>query len=74
MQNCGITLSQFPQTFLTNPSKLRIYGIMPMQNSHCDLRNFDSVNHFLEKYVRFASVVTMDHQRKASLGNVSNLE
>ena len=31
----------FPQTFLRNPSKLRMYL---MQNSYCDHRNFDSVN------------------------------
>jgi hypothetical protein len=35
-----LTLSQFPQRFLTNPSKLRIYQI---QDSYSDHRIFDSV-------------------------------
>ncbi len=34
----------FPQTFLTNPSKLGVY----LQNSYCDHRNFDNVNQPLE--------------------------
>jgi hypothetical protein len=35
----SLTLSQFPQTILTNPSKLRIYLC---ENFYCDHRNFDS--------------------------------
>jgi hypothetical protein len=36
-----LTLIKFPQTFLTNPLKLKIY--LCMQNSYCDHRNSDSV-------------------------------
>jgi hypothetical protein len=41
MTRC-LTLSQFPQIFLTNPSKLRIY--LCKIPTDCDHRKFDSIN------------------------------
>ena len=38
----SFTLSQFSQTFLTGPSKLRTD--LPIQDSYCGHRKFDSVN------------------------------
>jgi hypothetical protein len=36
-------LNQFPQTFVTNPSELKIY-LQYMQDFYSVHRNFDSVN------------------------------
>ena len=50
-------MSQFPQTFLTNPSKLRIY----CENSFCDHRNFDSVIQTLSLLAQILYFIIFDN-------------
>ncbi len=48
------TVSQFPQTFLTNSSKL---GVYPWKiPTACDHRNVDSVNQALRTVYIFAAI------------------
>jgi hypothetical protein len=48
------TPSQFPQTFHTNPSKLRFYL---WKNSYCDHRNFDSVTRLIDTNISAVELI-----------------
>jgi hypothetical protein len=58
------TLNQFPRKCLTNPSKN-----LPMQNSYCDHRNFDSVN---QCFMLASQVKTRLNNFKAGLALTMN--